>query len=211
MRPGDISVAARDVAAIANVRADALDSDGAFPSEDIALLHRRGLLEAPFPIAMGGDGIGIGAPEQLCSVLSSIGRGSLPLGRLYEGHVNAVALVARYGSPANLDLLWREAAAGRLGGVWMAGEPLRLVRERSGFYRLRGRKLLCSGARHIETSARRRRSRWSIAHVIAEPRRHGARRCHRLASAWNARDRQRSTVDFDDLLVDENEVVGSVR
>ena len=118
---------ARDVAADAARHAVDLDDDGAFPHEDIAALHHAGLLMAPFPHRLGAAKVSASAmPDRLRGVLTAIGRGSLPLGRLYEGHVNAVVLTVRYGSSANLTLLQKEAAAGRPTGVWMAGEPLRL-------------------------------------------------------------------------------------
>ena len=130
----------------------ALDRDGAFPEAEIGLLRELGLLHAPFPPSMGGCDLGSppGDPLLLLDVLATIGEGSLPLGRLYEGHVNAVKLVRLYGSPANLALLKAEADAGRMTGVWMAeaGAPLTLERSGEG-KRLAGRKVLASGACHI--------------------------------------------------------------
>jgi hypothetical protein len=61
--------------------------------------------------------------------LYSLGRIDLPLGRLFEGHVDAQQIIGRYGSP---DLRRETAALARRGamfGVWNAdiiGEPLRL-------------------------------------------------------------------------------------
>ncbi len=137
---------ARRVAVAAARHAASLDADGAFPAEDVRCLGTCGLLMAPFPTSRGGAGMAIGAPQVLQPVLTEVGRGSLPLGRLYEGHVNAVALVQRYGSDANLKLLRDDVAGGSFSGVWMAGEPLRLERQLNGTFRLRGRKILCSGA-----------------------------------------------------------------
>ena len=94
----DAVAAAREVAATAGQRAGAEDRDDGFPAEDVADLGRLGLLAAPVPSAEGGAGLG---EEQgagiLAEVLRLVGYGSLALGRLYEGHVNALHLVARYG------------------------------------------------------------------------------------------------------------------
>ena len=72
-----------------------------FPSKDVAALEAEGLLRAPLP--RGEDGLGWGtAPEgaaPLSVALRLIGRANLSLGRLYEGHVNAVRLVLRRGNP----------------------------------------------------------------------------------------------------------------
>ena len=90
----DLRKAARDVADQAFARAALYDEDGAYPLADVAALAERGLLTATLPRELGGDGIG---PLALSEVLRQIGAGSLPLGRLFEGHVNALDLVVRYG------------------------------------------------------------------------------------------------------------------
>lgn len=145
----ELREAARRVGLEAAARAAAEDRDGGFPSTDIEALHAAGLLMAPFPAALGGAGLGSSAPtaEALRDILVAIGRGSLSLGRLYEGHVNAIKLVALYGDDDNLELLREEAAAGYPSGVWMAedGIPLRLS-TRDGQRVLEGRKILASGS-----------------------------------------------------------------
>jgi alkylation response protein AidB-like acyl-CoA dehydrogenase len=87
----------------------------------------------------------------LCTVLRLIGRVSLPLGRLYEGHVNALRLVLRRGTQAQALAAARDACEGRLFAVWNTdapGEPpLRLLH---GGRLLDGRKVLCSGAGWVD-------------------------------------------------------------
>lgn len=65
----------------------------------------------------------------LLEVFRRIGHASLPLGRLYEGHVNAVKLTLRYGGPAQHALLVPEVLPGRLFGVWNteAADGVRLI------------------------------------------------------------------------------------
>jgi alkylation response protein AidB-like acyl-CoA dehydrogenase len=139
---------AREVGETAFARGGDYDEDGAYPAEDVAALHESGLVTAVLPVRNGGVGLS-GVP--LSEVLRSIGSGSLPLGRLFEGHVNAIELVLRYGERQQVDLVAAEARAGRLFGVWNTDDAndLRLVRRRER-YRLVGRKILASGARHIE-------------------------------------------------------------
>ena len=101
-------------------RGTALDDDRAFPVEEVAALRDIGMLTAPLPRALGGSGLGM-EPEgaaPLCKALRLIGRASLPLGRLYEGHVNALRLVLRYGSRVQSLSAARDAREGRLFGVW---------------------------------------------------------------------------------------------
>ncbi|PIK71245.1 acyl-CoA dehydrogenase, partial [Methylobacterium frigidaeris] len=112
-------------------------------------LARAGLLAAPVPTGEGGAGLGQepGAAD-LAEVLRLIGVGSLALGRLYEGHVNALQLVARYAAPAERRALFGDARAGHLFGVWNT-EPAAggLVLGEDG--RLAGVKTFASGAGHV--------------------------------------------------------------
>jgi len=147
--PG-LAASAERVAALARRRAAGLDRDGAFPEEEVAALASEGLLAAALPASLGGAGLGQDADGAalLAHLLMRIGAGSLPLGRIYEGHVNALGLVLEYGGPDQ----WRQAAAdaraGRLHGVWNTDDRQRpLVLEGAV---LRGRKILASGAGWVE-------------------------------------------------------------
>lgn len=145
--------AAREWRRVAGLRARESDDDFAFPDSEVAALHRAGLLLAPFPRECGGENIASGdlAVKMLVPILRLVGSGDLSLGRLYEGHVNAAALLTRFGRPDQISAVGRLAAAGGLLGVWNTddSERLRLVESGSG-WRLRGRKILCSGAGFIE-------------------------------------------------------------
>lgn len=80
----------------------------------------------------------------LLRLLYDTGRADLPLGRLFEGHVDALQIVSRYGDDAQRVALASGVADGAALGVWnaeLAGEPLRL----DGL-RLSGGKSFASGA-----------------------------------------------------------------
>lgn len=80
----------------------------------------------------------------LLRTLYAIGRHDLPLGRLFEGHVDALQIVGRYGSPKQVTAAHAAARDGAVFGVWNAdlpGEPLRLEDGR-----LTGGKAFASGA-----------------------------------------------------------------
>lgn len=149
----DWVVAARQISEMAARRAGALDRDGGFPAEDVRDLATAGLLAAPVPSADGGAGLCEDADlRTLAEVLREIGAGSLALGRIYEGHVNALDLVARYGSPGQRHQLFRDAIDGLLFGVWNTepseGRGLTLSDAASGF-RLDGVKTFASGAGYV--------------------------------------------------------------
>ncbi len=128
-------------------RAPALDVDGAFPAEDVAALRDAGLLAAPLPPEHGGAGLGTD-PAALAEALRLVGRASLPLGRIYEGHVNALRLVLRHADAAQAAAAAAAARDGALFGVWNTDVPGQILglEARTGGVRLQGRKILCSGA-----------------------------------------------------------------
>lgn len=84
-------------------------------------------------------------------LLYDVGRGSLPLGRIFEGHVNALELVARFGSTAQLKRWTADAQAGQMFGVWNteAGDGVHIHPLDDGAYELRGAKTFCSGAEDV--------------------------------------------------------------
>ncbi len=125
-----------------------------FPVQEFGWIADAGLLASALPRELGGDGLhaGPGAALPLLRLLKHIGRGSLPAGRLYEGHVNALSLIALFGSDEQLtraaDEVHRER---RIFGVWNAEEAggIRFVDLGAGRFRLEGSKLFCSGAGHV--------------------------------------------------------------
>jgi alkylation response protein AidB-like acyl-CoA dehydrogenase len=81
---------------------------------------------------------------QLLRLLYDAGRADLPLGRLFEGHVDALQIVHRYGSATQRQRAAALAASDAVFGVWNAdlpGEPL-CLRD----LRLTGGKSFASGA-----------------------------------------------------------------
>lgn len=133
----------RAVADVIEDEAAGRDADGAFPAASFRALQEAGLLTAPLPALLGGRDVESSA---LLTLLRQIGRASLPMGRVYEGHVNALALIRRYGTPAQLARAARDAHAGALFGVWNTedGPGLRLVAGPEGLT-LTGGKTFASG------------------------------------------------------------------
>lgn len=127
--------------------AAAVDAAAALPLADIDTLARVGLLQIA-PCA--ADRELARDAETLGRVLSAIGGASLTVGRLFEGHVNAVRLIDEYGDARARDIRDGEIAAGRLMAVWNAeaGDGPCLERV-SGGWSVFGRKVHCSGAGHV--------------------------------------------------------------
>lgn len=208
----DAVAAARLVASTAPFRAAAQDRDDGFPSEDVADLARLGLLAAPIPAEAGGTGLGDepGACA-LAEVLRLVGYGSLALGRLYEGHVNALQLVATHGDAAQRARLFADARAGHLFGVWNTEPPDNglVLREAEGGLQLGGVKTFASGAGYVTralVTARRDGVPGTL--MLVMPLEHGTRAD---LSAWQSQGMRASatgTLDFAGLPVRDEDILG---
>ncbi len=140
--------AAVEIAAMAADR----DVDGCFPADEMAILRRAGLLAAPLPDALGGSDLGgRGSRHALYRVLALVGGGSLPVGRLFEGHVNALELVRAFGTSEQLARAADDVHDGHVFGVWntQAAGGVELHETAGGGVRMAGAKTFCSGASEV--------------------------------------------------------------
>lgn len=105
-------------------RATEVDSQGLDLDVEIDLLRKTGFLSACAPCAYGGQGLGCdsdpGSVLMAFAVLRALGRATLSVARLYEGHMNAVKLVMLYASETQKAQLLPRLAEGQLWGVWGA-------------------------------------------------------------------------------------------
>lgn len=104
----------------------------------------QAIAAAEWAASPAGDAETADAYLTLLRHLYAAGRRNLPIGRLLEGHVDAVQIVLRYGSTEQVDQLRARLAQGATLGVWNAGlpsEPLLLAQGR-----LNGGKSYASGA-----------------------------------------------------------------
>jgi len=125
------------------------DAAPVFPVESVKLLRDAGLLRTFAPVGSGGEAFPDRHRQYACmmAVLRIIGRADLSLGRLYEGHVNALLLFAWFGTPAQRVTLGQTLGAGALYGVWATEPPpgVRLDASRHG-WTLDGAKSFATGA-----------------------------------------------------------------
>jgi alkylation response protein AidB-like acyl-CoA dehydrogenase len=84
----------------------------------------------------------------LLTALRLLGRGNLCVGRLYEGHVNALRLIVRYGTAAQARGAGNDALAGHLFAVWATDASDALLQIAPDAV-LRGAKVACSGAGQV--------------------------------------------------------------
>lgn len=117
-------------------RADALDRDAAFPLEEIDQLRDLGALTVPLPV------MGFANADEVAALLTLVGQGNLSVGRVFEAHLNALHLIARYGSAVHPD--------NGLYALWVTDPPTNGLQMRRSGDRilLSGRKQFCSAAGH---------------------------------------------------------------
>ncbi len=152
--PDSTDLPAADPIALAQRFADMLSArsrmePGVAPAEQLQQLGDLGLLVAPLPRAHGGLGLGTepGGHLALLRVLALVGGADLALGRLYEGHVNALILIAAFGTSAQIKRAANDAQAGLVFGVWKTGNPAVLRLDPSGEQlRLTGHTTFDTGA-----------------------------------------------------------------
>jgi alkylation response protein AidB-like acyl-CoA dehydrogenase len=128
----------------------AVDTDQAVRISDQTWsdFHTSGLAMSPFPVEHGGSGLWETryGPE-LCTVLRLLGAADLSLARLFEGHLNAIGLVRRYGTDSQVSDLAHSVAGGALSAVWGADDAKGMtIVPGADRDMMQGRKILASGA-----------------------------------------------------------------
>ncbi|GLI99810.1 acyl-CoA dehydrogenase family protein [Sphingobium sp. BS19] len=125
------------------------DAAPIFPVDSMKVLAAADLHRTFAPVESGGVAFADAASRNLCmmSVLRIVGRADLSVGRLYEGHVNAVTLFDWYGSAAQKVDLGQKLNRNAFYGVW-ATEPQPGVRisASDGVDMLEGAKSFATGA-----------------------------------------------------------------
>lgn len=144
--------------------------------------------------------------------LRLVGRASLPLGRLYEGHVNAVRLVLRRGDAAQAQQAAHDLRSGHLFGVWNTDPPPGEAHLTLDNGVLNGRKVLCSGAgrvsRALVTARDAGASAGAPTQMVLVPL---ARDERADLSGWTAQGMRASAtgaVDFTGLRVEPSDLIG---
>ncbi len=146
---------ASEIADYCAANAAAIDCYGAFPAREFERIAAAGLLAAPLMPELGGLGLGIDASltHEMLLLLKKLGWGNLVVGRLYEGHVNALQLVQTFATPAQIEQYAADARdRQKIFGVWNAeaSDGLKVIPLDNGRYHLQGSKTFCSGAGYVE-------------------------------------------------------------
>ncbi|SOD79621.1 acyl-CoA dehydrogenase family protein [Spirosoma fluviale] len=127
------------------------DDEKAFPEEAFDGLAKAGLLAVTLPNhQLDGQ-----QPRTagLLQILKRVGAANLAVGRVYEGHINALSLIRHYATPKQKKTWFADVSQhNRLFSVWntQAGDGVKIHFIGNGRYRLEGSKTFCSGAGYIQ-------------------------------------------------------------
>lgn len=145
---------AKAIAEYATSNAAQLDKQGVFPEEEFFQIAQAGLLAAPLSRSLGGLGLGFetGNTEVLMLLLKELGRGNLAVGRVYEGHVNALQLIQTFGTPEQIKTYATDTYRHQIFGVWNAeaDDGVKIIPLNNGQYRLEGSKTFASGCGYVK-------------------------------------------------------------
>jgi alkylation response protein AidB-like acyl-CoA dehydrogenase len=144
-----------DIVSYCSANASKIDRNGAFPVKEFELIANAGLLAAPLNRSLGGLGLGIDASNisELLTILKKVGQANLSIGRIYEGHVNALQLLQTFGNPDQVEAYAEDVHnRHKIFGVWNAEEAdgVKILPLGRGKYRLEGCKTFATGCGYVE-------------------------------------------------------------
>ncbi|MDQ3062124.1 MAG: acyl-CoA dehydrogenase family protein [Acidobacteriota bacterium] len=146
----DVLTQAKQLAGDSMAEAAATDSTDKFPAETFQKIAKAKLLSAPLPRELGGIGLGLenGTTLEMLQLLKHFGRGNLVVGRVYEGHYNALLLLKLFGTKEQFQKYAKEIVEdNKIFGVWNteAGDGVKIEPLGSDKYRLEGAKTFATG------------------------------------------------------------------
>ena len=189
------------------------DREGEFPESAFSALADAGLLAVTLP---GHDlDFNQGKTARLLHLLKRIGSANLAVGRVYEGHINALYLIHLYATPAQQARWYADVSQHqRLFSVWntQAEDGVRMDQVNSS-YRLTGAKTFCSGAGwvhrplitgHLQTDSK---NGWQMA-VVPTERVAEIRQDERFWQPLGMRASASFKLDFTGVDVSESDLLG---
>lgn len=149
----DLIRRAKNIADESLTEAAATDSTEKFPVETFKKIAENNLLTAPLPERFGGANLGIesGTNYALLQILKHFGRGNLVVGRVFEGHFNALLSIKLFGSAKQIERFSADAKSGKLFGVWNteANDGVKIFPLENEKFKLEGAKTFATGINFV--------------------------------------------------------------
>lgn len=187
------------------------DDSRKFPTSAIALLKQKGLMTATIPDEFSSLNSVKSEKANMLHLLYEVGRGDLSVGRIYEGHLNALLLIEIYGSSSQKENLFSDAFDDKVFGVWNTERPfesLQLIKDSNGL-KLKGAKTFCSGALNIERPLITARTAAGTQMLVLNDQQMSELK--EDWSLWNPMGMKASTscrIDFSGISVDKDQLLG---
>jgi alkylation response protein AidB-like acyl-CoA dehydrogenase len=154
MSSSELLARGTEVARFSAENAAEIDRIGSFPEKEFTKMISAGLIVAPVCRSLGGLGLGFDSQNiaDLLRLLRILGKGSLSIGRIYEGHVNGLQLIQTFATPDQVEHFAHDARGHKIFGVWNAevGDGLKFRPLGHKRYELIGSKTFCSGAGYVQ-------------------------------------------------------------
>ena len=146
---------AKNMTKSAMAEAAVTDSVESFPAETLKLITETKLHAAPLPTKFGGVGLGLenGTTLEMLRLLKYFGYGNLVVGRVYEGHFNALLLLKLFANERQFAKYAAEVVENdKIFGVWNteAGDGVKIFPAADGKFRLEGFKIFATGVDYVE-------------------------------------------------------------
>ncbi|MGB3586113.1 MAG: acyl-CoA dehydrogenase family protein [Tunicatimonas sp.] len=125
-------------------------ADDDFPFQEFHELREADLLQITLP----DQPLDFATPttRELLNLLKLVGKGNLSVGRIYEGHINALYLIHLFGTTAQQQYWYQNVQLSQhLFGVWntQMNDGITIQDLGDGKYQLQGCKTFCSGAQWV--------------------------------------------------------------
>lgn len=151
----EILETAKNMSETAMKEAAATDSVESFPLETLKNIIKAELHAAPLPPKFGGVGLGLenGTTLEMLRLLKYFGYGNLVVGRVYEGHYNALLLLKLFASVEQFEKYADDVVVNnKIFGVWNteAADGVKIFPIGEGKFRLEGFKIFATGVDYVE-------------------------------------------------------------
>ncbi len=126
-----------------------------FPAETFKLITETKLHAAPLPTKFGGAGLGLenDTTLEMLRFLKYFGYGNLVVGRVYEGHFNALLLLELFANEKQFEKYALDVVEkNKIFGVWNteAGDGVKIFPAGKDKFRLEGFKIFATGVDYVE-------------------------------------------------------------